>query len=404
MYVSDESIIMASIVANTATDAAAMLNMSFKTYKKKALQLGCYHTNEGFRKKKEFADSFDDMYFDVIDSVDKAYFLGYMAADGCVDKNRLSFCISKQDESVLYDLCDALSASHDCVKDLTTWYVDDKNVKHSFEGVYLSLRSWHMTDKLRGYNIVERKSYRNVNLFSKIPREVATAWVVGFLDGDGCIYWNKKAGTCRISFYGNEATLLDIHRFLTDCYCLESGQLVFQHNLLWSLDYHLRNDVVKLLIMYCFSTNLHLARKWDIAHLILFSYAQYGNFRNQFVFFNKRRSYGLDDKMLSSDKYMVSPGYVKNVCIDCGKVISGTATRCKSCESLYRSASNGSKRPGKDILISILKEVKNFKKIGEFYGVSDNAVRKWCKYYGLPFRTTDLRQMTDEDWSKYEVN
>lgn len=27
-----------------------------------------------------------------------------------------------------------------------------------------------------------------------------------------------------------------------------------------------------------------------------------------------------------------------------------------------------------------------FTKIGELYGVTDNAVKKWCKGYGLPFR------------------
>lgn len=31
-----------------------------------------------------------------------------------------------------------------------------------------------------------------------------------------------------------------------------------------------------------------------------------------------------------------------------------------------------------------------FTQIGEMYGVSDNAVRKWCKYYGLPYRRKDI--------------
>ena len=31
-----------------------------------------------------------------------------------------------------------------------------------------------------------------------------------------------------------------------------------------------------------------------------------------------------------------------------------------------------------------------FTKIGDMYGVTDNAVRKWCKYYGLPFRRKDI--------------
>lgn len=35
-------------------------------------------------------------------------------------------------------------------------------------------------------------------------------------------------------------------------------------------------------------------------------------------------------------------------------------------------------------------EIHNFLAIGRKYGVSDNAIRKWCKGYGLPYRTKDL--------------
>lgn len=29
---------------------------------------------------------------------------------------------------------------------------------------------------------------------------------------------------------------------------------------------------------------------------------------------------------------------------------------------------------------------KSFVEIGRMYNVSDNAIRKWCKLYGLPFK------------------
>lgn len=41
-----------------------------------------------------------------------------------------------------------------------------------------------------------------------------------------------------------------------------------------------------------------------------------------------------------------------------------------------------------------------FTHIGELYGVSDNAVRKWCDYYNLPRRIKDIKQYTDEEWDK----
>ena len=35
---------------------------------------------------------------------------------------------------------------------------------------------------------------------------------------------------------------------------------------------------------------------------------------------------------------------------------------------------------------------KIFCAVAKIYGVSDNAVRKWCKRYDLPFKTKDLKE------------
>lgn len=39
-----------------------------------------------------------------------------------------------------------------------------------------------------------------------------------------------------------------------------------------------------------------------------------------------------------------------------------------------------------------------FTKIAEQYHVSDNAIRKWCINYGLPFKKSDIKKISDEDW------
>lgn len=48
--------------------------------------------------------------------------------------------------------------------------------------------------------------------------------------------------------------------------------------------------------------------------------------------------------------------------------------------------------PTKDELIELLKQGFPYTKIGELYNVSDNAVRKWCKKYGIP-RTKSERKI-----------
>lgn len=40
----------------------------------------------------------------------------------------------------------------------------------------------------------------------------------------------------------------------------------------------------------------------------------------------------------------------------------------------------------------------SFISIGLEYGVTDNAVRKWCKIYNLPFKKTEIDKYTEEEW------
>lgn len=32
------------------------------------------------------------------------------------------------------------------------------------------------------------------------------------------------------------------------------------------------------------------------------------------------------------------------------------------------------------------------------FGISDNTVRKWCKMYNLPFKSSDIKRYMDEEW------
>lgn len=41
-----------------------------------------------------------------------------------------------------------------------------------------------------------------------------------------------------------------------------------------------------------------------------------------------------------------------------------------------------------------------FTTIGTMYGVSDNAVRKWCEAMGLPRKSSEIKSYTEEEWSK----
>ena len=59
--------------------------------------------------------------------------------------------------------------------------------------------------------------------------------------------------------------------------------------------------------------------------------------------------------------------------------------------------------PSKKISREMLKEYirkYSFLECGRICGVSDNAIRKWCKTYNLPSHKPAIDKMTDEDWEE----
>lgn len=79
----------------------------------------------------------------------------------------------------------------------------------------------------------------------------------------------------------------------------------------------------------------------------------------------------------------------ENFCIDCGvKISKGKTLRCVKCNS---KLNRRSERPSKENLFKELSE-SNFTEVGRKYGVSDNAIRKWCKFYGLPTKSSEYKK------------
>lgn len=79
----------------------------------------------------------------------------------------------------------------------------------------------------------------------------------------------------------------------------------------------------------------------------------------------------------------------KKYCVDCGEEITSNAIRCQKC---FHLSQRKVERPNKEILFQELINNKgNFVQIGMIYGVSDNAIRKWCKNYNLPYHSGDYK-------------
>jgi group I intron endonuclease len=86
-----------------------------------------------------------------------------------------------------------------------------------------------------------------------------------------------------------------------------------------------------------------------------------------------------------------SVGLKTKKCCMCGVLITKRATYCAECIRKEQSKN----QPTKDELFKLILQ-HSFLQIGKKYNVSDNAVRKWCKKYGLPTKYKEVQQLRQE--------
>jgi hypothetical protein len=84
----------------------------------------------------------------------------------------------------------------------------------------------------------------------------------------------------------------------------------------------------------------------------------------------------------------------KYYCPRCGKEVTEEGNYCPECAAIL---SRKVERPSREDLKGLIRNL-SFVKIGEMYGVKDNAVRKWCDSYSLPRKKEDIKKIDDETW------
>ena len=85
----------------------------------------------------------------------------------------------------------------------------------------------------------------------------------------------------------------------------------------------------------------------------------------------------------------------KRLCAYCGKQLNRTQDKYCSVECLKSFNRQG--RPTREELKVLIRTLP-FTKIGEKFGVSDNAIRKWCVAEKLPSKTREIKQYSEEQW------
>lgn len=155
----------------------------------------------------------DDSVFDIMNPK-SAYWLGMLASDGCVHKNKNKISINAQEPD--REHIEAFASFLKYSGKVNFRYAEAKGIK--YPSVYLEIHSKHIKNKLAEYGIVPAKSNLDIDYLSYIPDEYKIFFIFGYLDGDGSILTrSEKQIRPNIEILGNKSLIESIQKYL----CLE---------------------------------------------------------------------------------------------------------------------------------------------------------------------------------------
>ncbi|MBX0330618.1 hypothetical protein K2Z83_23450 [Oscillochloris sp. ZM17-4] len=166
---------------NSREEIARKLGRTWKAIQHKIHELGISHTRERNNPCQVRRD-----YFKVIDSEEKAYWLGFIAADGCVyiggRQHTLSIALQRRDRHWLERFRDIIAP---CAK------ITDNAGPNSSA---LSIGSQELIHDLITLGITPRKSLTLE--WPRVPEPFEMPFLLGYFDGDGSLMQRpgRKAG------------------------------------------------------------------------------------------------------------------------------------------------------------------------------------------------------------------
>ena len=187
------------------------------------LQKKGYKPNHKYMSKTKVIEKtkkeIDENIFEKIDTEEKAYWLGFLYADGCVSeiRNSVELSLQEQDYEHLIKYKNFLKSKHEIKKRIK----DNKYVSYR-----LSFNSKKIKEDLIKVGCIPRKSLiLTFPTEEQVSKELIPHFIRGYLDGDGCITHNSK-GNVSVEILGTN----NILKGITNYFNIENHIYTFNHS------------------------------------------------------------------------------------------------------------------------------------------------------------------------------
>lgn len=184
------------------------------TLKKLGTEFGCSYGTIRNLLNKHHIDSRgnkqgyprDEFYFNKIDTPEKAYWLGFLYADGCVNSKNSEISLQLIDKEHCEKLKMALGAVN---HKITT--VHDKRFENAKTLYGFQIKDKQLHSDLIKWGCVSQKTDK-INKIPNIPRDFVSHFIRGYFDGDGSLHYLQGTDNFRIAFLGTKEFLTEIQK------------------------------------------------------------------------------------------------------------------------------------------------------------------------------------------------
>ena len=150
-------------------------------------------------------------FFKCINTEEKAYILGFICADGHIEKDRLNITVSIKDIDILEKIRYAMHSNHP-IKEVQRTNPYKKTNRENLILSELMIGSVELVKPLFNMGLTTNKTYTlNGDILKYIPKYLIRDFLRGYFDGDGNVFFGRRYSSgykYNVNICGNEDFLL----------------------------------------------------------------------------------------------------------------------------------------------------------------------------------------------------
>lgn len=210
--------------------------------------------------------TFNDKYFSEINTANKAYWLGFIYADGWITRNvtrrnyELGIELCDIDEQQLIDFNNELGCVHSINHGHYEKYICEHENISVTDTVCIRIYSKQIVEDLIKHNVLENKTLKPE--YPIVDDDLFFDFLRGYIDGDGCIYVNNdKVSTSQVTITSSHCEVLDYIKNKLSLYGIKS--YIYKEKEKKYRIYINHKNAIKLLDMIYYDKNVQkLDRKY----------------------------------------------------------------------------------------------------------------------------------------------